>query len=65
MSHRYWRLQKAFNGSTEEERAPKTLTDEQVYERVKHLMPSCEKVKQNIIEKNVWKKRLIFFNPSY
>ena len=28
-------------------------------------MPSCEKVKQNIIEKNIWKKRSIFFNLPY
>jgi len=31
--------------STEEERAPKALNGEQVYERLKHLMPSCGKVK--------------------
>ena len=28
-------------------------------------MPSCEKVKQNTIEKNVGRKRSIFFNISY
>jgi len=49
VSHRYRKLQKAFNA--EEERALKSLNCEQVYERVKHLMPSYEKVKQNIIEK--------------
>jgi len=65
VSHNYRRLRKAFNRSIEEERASKVLNDEQVYERVKHLMPSCGKVKQNIIEKNVWKKRSIFFNLLY
>jgi len=34
--HHYRRLRKAFNGSTEEEKAPKALNSEQVYERVKH-----------------------------
>jgi len=45
MSHYYQRLQKAFNWSTEEEETLKTLNGEQVYERVKHLKPNCEKVK--------------------
>jgi len=31
MLHRYRRLQKALNGSTEEEKAPKALNIEQVY----------------------------------
>jgi len=53
VSHFYRRLQKEFNGSTEDKRALKALNSEQVYEKVKHLMPTCEKVRQNIIEKNV------------
>ena len=53
MLQNYRRLPKTFNGSTEEEKVPKALNGEQVYERVKHLMSSCEKVKKNIIEKNV------------
>ena len=51
--HYYRRLYKAFNESTKEEKASKVLNGEQVYERVTHLMPSCEKVKKNIFEKNV------------
>jgi len=56
VSHHYGRQWKEFNGSTEEEKAPKTLNGEQLYERMRHFMPSCEKVKQNIIEKNVENK---------
>ena len=53
--HCYRRLRKAFNGSTEEEKALKPLNGEQVYQRVKHLIISYEKRKQNTIEKNVRK----------
>jgi len=65
MLHHYRMPRKVFNGFTKEEKAPKALNGEQVYERVKHLMPSCENVKQNTIEKNVWKKRSIFFDLPY
>ena len=54
------RLQKAFNRSTEEENASKALNAEQVYQRVKKLNTRYEKVKQNTVEKNMWKKRPIF-----
>jgi len=33
MFHRYRRRRKAFNGSIEKGRAPKALTDEEVYQR--------------------------------
>ena len=58
-------LSEAMESVYTEEKAPKILNGEQVYERVKHLMSSCEKVKRNTIEKNVWKKRSIFFNLLY
>ena len=53
MLHHYRRLQKVFNRFTEEEKDPKALNSKQVHERVKHFVPSCGKVKQNTIEKNV------------
>ena len=58
--HHYRRLRKAFNESTEEEKAPKPLNCEQVYQRVKHLTTSYEKRKQNTVEKNMQKKRSYF-----
>ena len=36
----YRRLRKAFNSHTKEEKAPKVLNDEQVYEMMKHFMQS-------------------------
>ena len=65
MSHRYRRLRKPFDNSTEEGRAPKALTDEDVYLRVNHIRASYDKRKKIIVEKNVWKKRLIFFDLPY
>ena len=58
-------LQKAFNGSTEEEKAPKALNGEHVYQQVKKLNTRYGKMKQNTGEKNVWKKRSIFFDLFY
>jgi len=63
MSHRYQRLQKAFNGSTEEERASKALTGEEVYQRMSHLRASYGKGKKITVENDVWKKMSIFFYP--
>jgi len=53
MFHHYRRLQKAFNGSTEEGKDPKILNDEHEYQQVKKLNTQYEKVKQNTVEKNV------------
>ena len=57
MSHYYRRLQKLFNGFTEEGRAPKSLTGEGVYQRMNHLRASYDKGKKITVEKNVWKKK--------
>jgi len=65
MLYHYQRLQKAFNGSTKEARAPKALIGEEVYQRVNHLRVSYGKEKKVTVEKNVWKKRLIFFDLPY
>ena len=61
-SHYYLRLRETFNGSIEEEKALKTMTGEEVYQRVNHLRVSYGKKKKIIVEKNVWKKRSIFFD---
>jgi len=50
--HRYRRLRKAFNGSTEEGRSPKALTGEEVYQQVNHLRASYGKEKKITVEKN-------------
>ena len=55
MLHRYRRLRKALNETTEEGKALKALNSEQVHDQVKHLMTSYEKVKQNTVDKNVRK----------
>ena len=47
MFHRYRRLRKAFNGSTEKEKSPKALSGEHVYQQVKDLIISFEKVERN------------------
>ena len=61
MLHHYRRLRKAFKKTIEEGKAPKKLNGELVYDRVKHLIASYEKVKQNTVDKHVLKKRSIFF----
>ena len=63
--HCYQRLQKAFNGTADEEKALKALNDEHIYDWVKHLIASYEKGKQNTFDKNVWKKRSISFDLPY
>ena len=65
MFHHYRWLQKAFNSSTEEGRAPKTLTSEEAFQRVNPLKASYDKGKKITIEKYVWKKRSIFFDLPY
>ena len=62
MSHHYRRPRKGFNGSTEEESAPKILTREEVYQHVNHLRISHGKEKKIIVEKMYGRRgRLIFF----
>ena len=64
MSHRYRRLRKAFNGSKEEGRAPKALTDEEVYQRVNHLRASYVKRKKLQL-KRMYGRRGQYFLISY
>ena len=61
----YRKLKKAFNGHHEYENAPFPLTAEQVYERVKDIDVVFGKTQKCATERNVWKKRSIFFGLPY
>ncbi|KAK7395527.1 hypothetical protein VNO78_16086 [Psophocarpus tetragonolobus] len=63
--HLYRRLKKAFNGCQEDGIAPKPLTGEQVYEKVKGINTVFGKNENKAIDKNIWKKKLIFFYLNY
>ena len=63
--HPYRRLRKAFNGFPENENAPEALTGEVVYQRVKDINVILGKSQKQATEKNVWKKRSIFFDLPY
>ena len=60
-------MKKAFNGCQENGVAPKALTGEEVYERVKDIkiiFGKNQKQKQSTV-KNIWKKRSVFFDLPY
>ncbi|KAK7279834.1 hypothetical protein RJT34_24892 [Clitoria ternatea] len=64
--HPYRKLKKAFHGSQENVIAPVALTGDQVYEKVKDInVVLGKKQKRQATEKNVWKKRSIFFDLPY
>ena len=55
-------MKKAFNGSLEIDSAPKLLSGHEVFDRVKHIITMFGKTqKKDGTEKNIWKKRSIFF----
>lgn len=60
-AHPYRRLKKKFYGGQEFENAPKPLTGEQVYEKLKDINVTFGKI-TNKSEKNVWKKDLCSLN---
>ncbi|KAL3627055.1 hypothetical protein CASFOL_028418 [Castilleja foliolosa] len=65
-THPYRLLRKAFNGKQLKERAPNTLTPEQVYDQVKDIDVTFGKgQKQKSTEKSLWKKRSIFYELPY
>jgi len=64
-NHPYRRLKKSFNGCKENKVAPKALTGEEVYQRVKDINVSFGKKENNATEKNIWKKRSVFFDLPY
>ena len=65
--HPYQRLKKAFNGTHETEGASKPLADHEVYDRVKDMVPRNRYPTQrkDHAEKNIWKKRSVFFDLPY
>ena len=63
--HPYRRLKKAFNGCSEEREAPKALSGEQVFARVKDVNVVFGKSTKKSAITNIWKKRSIFFNLPY
>ena len=63
--HPYRRLKKAFYGGQDHKDAPEALTGEQVYERVKNINVVFGKSMQSSSEKNIWKKRSVFFDLPY
>ncbi|XP_006596816.1 uncharacterized protein [Glycine max] len=64
--HSYRRLKKAFNGSQEHETAPQPLQGKEVYDRVKDIINIFGKTqKKPPTNKNIWKKRSIFFDLPY
>ncbi|XP_029128611.1 uncharacterized protein LOC109806195 [Cajanus cajan] len=64
-SHPYRRLKKAFNGSQEDEIASTPRNGEEVYQRVKNINIVFGKTQKKSTERNIWKKRSIFFNLPY
>ena len=64
--HLYLRLKKIFNGSQENENAPKPLAGKEVYDLVRDIITIFGKTqKKPSSETNIWKKRSIFFDLSY
>ena len=64
--HPYRWLKKDFNGSQENQSAPKPLDGKEVYDRVKDIITIIGKTqKKSATETNSWKKRSIFFNLPY
>ena len=61
--HPYRQLKKAFNGNQEYESVPKPLAGNEVYDRLKDILTIFGKTqKKDACEKNIWKKRSIFFD---
>ena len=65
-NHPYRRLKKAFNGDNEIESAPEPLRGHYVYHRVRDIVTTFGKTqKKDLFAKNIWKKKLIFFDLPY
>ncbi|XP_028782123.1 uncharacterized protein LOC114738254 [Neltuma alba] len=63
--HPYRRLKKVFNGTPEHGLAPKPLIGEEVYRKVERIDVVFGKNKKIVGEKNIWKKKSIFFDLPY
>ncbi|XP_054813384.1 uncharacterized protein LOC129314028 [Prosopis cineraria] len=60
--HRYRRWKKSFDGKIEEERPPKQLTGEELFEKVKDLDIEFGKLFAKHVGTSGWKKRSIFLS---
>jgi hypothetical protein len=65
LNHPYRRLRKAFNGHPKNKIDPKALTGKQVYKRLKSVNVIFGKKQKKSVEKNIWKKRSVFFDIPY
>jgi len=64
--HPYRQLKKAFNGSQEIESVPKPLVGHQIVDQANYIITIFGKTqKKDASEKNIRKKRLIFFDLPY
>ena len=64
--HPYRRMKKTFNGSPKDEVVMRPRNGEEVYNQVKNINILFGKhQKKKTTEKNIWKKRSIFFNLPY
>ena len=64
--HPYRRMKKAFNGTSEIDSPPKPLAGHEVFDRVKDIITMFGKTqKKDGSDKNIWKKRSIFFDLPY
>ena len=59
--HQYRGWRKAFNGDTEQRRAPPRLTGDQIFEKVKDVSIQFGKPFAHKVVTGGWKKRSIFF----
>jgi len=64
-NHPYRRLKKAFNGYQEDKTAPPPLIGDRVYNRVSHIEVTYGKTVKHSGVKNIWMKKLIFFELPY
>ncbi|XP_050915816.1 uncharacterized protein LOC127130901 [Lathyrus oleraceus] len=58
-------LLKAFNREQEFDIAPKPLTRKEVYRKQQHIKVVFGKKQKKSMEKNIWKKRLVFFDVMH
>ncbi|PNX72846.1 hypothetical protein L195_g028743, partial [Trifolium pratense] len=63
--HRYRKWTQAFNGKSEEARAPLFLTGDELHEKVKHLSNKFGKPFASELVTGGWKKKSIFFELPY
>jgi len=64
-NHPYRRLKKAFNGCQKDRTAPPPLTGDEEYNQVSHVKVTYGKTVKHSGVKNIWKKKLIFFELPF